>query len=81
MLQSELLNYKSPEVETSLFKNVPIAEYTPEFRAMIRQMVQGREMRYLFRGPRPKSSGRFSGTRQSYCLKQDAVTFAVYIRR
>ena len=78
----DLLAYSSPENETSIFKGIPIAEYTPEFRALIRRLVQkGKEPRYLFRGPRPESSGRFAGTRHSYCLKKDAVTFAVYIRR
>jgi hypothetical protein len=78
----KFIGYMSPQSETSLMKNIPISEYTKETRDYIRSLVKpGVELRFLFRGPRPAKPGRSSYTRQSYCIKEDATTFAVYVRR
>ena len=78
----KLIGYMSPKGEASLFKNIPISEYTKETRNYIRSLTKpGAELRFLFRGPRPVKPGRSSYTRQSYCVKEDATTFAVYVRR
>lgn len=80
--EMKFLAYSSPTNEASLFKGIPISEYTEENRAYFRRLVrEGIEVRFLFRGPRPKKLGRTSYTRQSYCIKEDATTFAVYVRR
>ena len=80
--EMKFLAYSSPTNEASLFKGIPISEYTKENRAYFRRLVrEGIEVRFLFRGPRPRKFGRTSYTRQSYCIKEDATTFAVYVRR
>lgn len=77
----KMIDYVSPKNETSLFKGIPILEYTKETRNYIRSLAKpGAELRFLFRGPRPPKYGRSPHTRQSYCIKEDAKTFAVYIR-
>ena len=76
---NNLIDYLSPVGETSLYKGIPMTEYNAQNRKMIRDLV-GKEIRFLFRGPRPKKYGRFPQTRQSYCIKEDAKTFAVYLR-
>ena len=63
----------------SLYKGIPIFKYTPETRKLIRTIV-GQPVRFKFRGPRPQKYGRSAQNRQSGCLKEDAVTFAVYLR-
>ena len=75
-----LIDYLSPVSEASLYKNIPISEYNEQNRKEIRKLI-GKEVRFLFRGPRPARPGRTSYTRQSYCVKFDAKTFAVYVRR
>jgi hypothetical protein len=78
----KFVGYLSPQGETSLFKNIPMTEYTEETRNYFRSLMKpGVELRFLFRGPRPAKLGRSSYTRQSYCIKEDAKTFAVYVRR
>jgi len=78
----KFLSYSSPGNEASLFKGIPISEYTKENRDSFRKLMRpGYELRFLFRGPRPAKPGRRSYTRQSYCIKEDATTFAVYVRR
>ena len=78
----KFLNYSSPTNEASLFKGIPMSEYTKENRDYFRKLMKpGYELRFLFRGPRPAKFGRTSYTRQSYCIKEDATTFAVYVRR
>lgn len=63
----------------SLYKGIPMFKYTPETRKLIRSVI-GQPVRFKFRGPRPAKYGRSSYTRQSSCLKEDAVTFSVYLR-
>lgn len=78
----KFFDYSSPTNEASLFKGIPMSEYTKENRDYFRNLIRpGIELRFLFRGPRPAKNRRSSYTRQSYCIKEDAVTFAVYVRR
>lgn len=63
----------------SLYKGIPMFKYTPETRKLIRKVV-GQPVRFKFRGPRPKKYGRSAQTRQAGCLKEDAVSFSVYLR-
>jgi hypothetical protein len=63
----------------SLYKGIPMSKYTPKTRKLIREVV-GQPLRFKFRGPRPQKYGRSFQTRQSGCLKEDAVTFSVYLR-
>lgn len=72
-------NFVSPPWEYSLYKKIPMNEYNRETMKAIREMV-GKSLRVRFRGPRPKHFGRSNMNRQATCLKQDAVTFAVYYR-
>lgn len=77
----KFISYSSPANEASLFKGIPMSAYTKENRDYFRKFVKpGTELRFLFRGPRPAKPGRTSYTRQSYCVKDDAKTFAVYVR-
>jgi hypothetical protein len=64
----DMTNYRSPDSEESFFKNIPI-EHLEEVQAHFRTIVRG--LRYVFRGPR-------SGSMDSYCLKRNAKTFAIY---
>lgn len=59
--------------ERAIAKGVPI-DLLESFQAFGR--AKGFKLRYRFRGPR---MGRLNG--QAHCLKQDAITFAVYNRR
>ena len=52
------------------FKNIPIEEYSPNTRKLIRKLI-GRPVYFKFRGPR---YGKY------HCLKKDAVKFDVYPR-
>ena len=63
----------------SLYKGIPMSKYTPKTRKLIREVV-GQPLQFKFRGPRPQKYGRTFHTRQSGCLKEDAVTFSVYLR-
>lgn len=74
---TKLRDFRSPPWEVSLYKKIPMAKYNRESMKLIREIV-GEPVRVLFRGPRPATSGRSIVTRQSSCLKQDAVTFSVY---
>jgi hypothetical protein len=80
-MSSTLRDYSSPPWETSLYKNIPISKYTPDRVKVIREIV-GRPLKIRFRGPRNTRSdmGRSTHTRQSTCLKENAVTFTVYVR-
>jgi len=78
-MSTTLRDYSSPPWETSLYKNIPMDKYSPEKIKVIRSMV-GKPLKVRFRGPRPPNSGRSDSTRQSTCLKKDAITFAVYCR-
>ena len=73
-----LRDFRSPN-NTSLYKGIPMSKYTKEVRKLIRSVV-GQPVRFKFRGPRPQKYGRSAYTRQCGCLKEDAVTFAVYLR-
>lgn len=74
----DLRDFRSPSF-SSVFKGIPIRKYTPKTRELIRKIV-GQPVRFKFRGPRPAKYGRSPYTRQSGCLKEDAVTFSVYLR-
>jgi hypothetical protein len=74
-----LQDFSSPDNETSVFKKIPMSKYTPKTRKLIREVV-GQPLRFKFRGPRPQKYGRSFHTRQCGCLKEDAVTFSVYLR-
>ena len=80
-MNSTLRDYSSPPWETSLYKNIPIDKYSPDKIKVIREIV-GRPLKIRFRGPRntTKDMGRSTHTRQSSCLKENAVTFTVYYR-
>jgi len=80
-MSTTLRDYSSPPWETSLYKNIPIDKYTPEKIKVIRSIV-GKPLKVRFRGPRNtvRDMGRSFHTRQSTCLKENAVTFTVYVR-
>jgi len=61
--------YRSPS-NTSLFKGVPIAMRE---RVLKYYKACGMKVKLRYRGPRTHGS-------QSYCVLQDATTFAVYVR-
>lgn len=69
-----MMQYQSPPWEVSILKGVPIGLYNPQ---ALRD--QFGPIRVKFRGPRP-ANGRSRIARQGTCLKQDAITFAVYRR-
>lgn len=73
-----LLDFSSPGF-SSVYKGIPMVKYTPKTRKLIRKVV-GQPVRFKFRGPRPQKYGRSAHTRQCGCLKEDAVTFSVYLR-
>jgi hypothetical protein len=75
-----LKDFRSPPWFTSLYKDIPISKYSEKTRKLIRNVV-GQPVRFKFRGPRPAKYGRSATTRQSGCLKEDAVTFTVYTRQ
>jgi len=75
----KLFDYVSPSSEESLYKGIPMSEYTEENRKQIRQLI-GKPVRFLFRGPRRFDYHRFPQTRQASCIKASAKTFTVYIR-
>ena len=80
-MSTTLRDYSSPPWETSLYKNIPIDKYSPDKIKVIREIV-GKPLKIRFRGPRntTKDMGRSTHTRQSSCLKENAVTFTVYYR-
>ena len=80
-MSTTLRDYSSPPWETSLYKNIPMDKYTPEKIKVIRSIV-GKPLKVRFRGPRNtvRDMGRSFHTRQSTCLKENAVTFTVYVR-
>jgi hypothetical protein len=61
--------YRSPS-NTSLFKGVPVAMRE---RVLSYYKACGWKVKLRYRGPRTHGT-------QSYCVLQDATTFAVYIR-
>ena len=80
-MSATLRDYSSPPWETSVYKNIPMNKYSPDKIKVIREIV-GRPLKIRFRGPRNtiKDMGRSTHTRQSSCLKENAVTFTVYCR-
>ena len=68
-----MMQYQSPPWETSILKGVPIALYDPK---ALRERFG--PIYVMFRGPRPARPGRTANSRQSMCVKQDAITFTVY---
>jgi len=77
---SKLRDFKAPESESAVYKNIPMTKYTAENRKVIRKVL-GKTVRFVFRGPRRFDYNRFPQTRQASCIKANAVTFSVYIRR
>jgi hypothetical protein len=77
---SKLRDFKAPESESAVYKNIPMTKYTAENRKVIREVV-GKTVRFVFRGPRRFDYDRFPQTRQASCIKANALTFSVYIRR
>ena len=61
--------YRSPS-NTSIFKGVPISMRE---RVLKYYKTMGQKVKLRYRGPRTHGS-------QSYCVLQDATTFAVYVR-
>ena len=80
-MTTTLRDYSSPPWETSVYKNIPMNKYSPDKIKVIREIV-GRPLKIRFRGPRntTKDMWRSTHTRQSSCLKENAVTFTVYYR-
>lgn len=83
-----IVQYRSPENEVSLVKGVPINLYSRDLMKGLRN-VFGPGLTVMFRGPRayrnlPYRKAWWGHVQyrpgQSYCLKRDAVTFAVYRR-
>jgi hypothetical protein len=77
---STLRNFRAPEKESAVYKGIPMTKYTEENRKLIREVI-GKTVRFVFRGPRRFDYDRFSQTRQASCIKANAVTFSVYVRR
>jgi hypothetical protein len=65
-----LMDFVPPANFACYFKNIPMEEYTPETKKLIRKTV-GRSVYFKFRGPRYY---------KDHCLKEDAVKFDVYPR-
>ena len=80
-MSTTLRDYSSPPWETSVYKNIPMNKYSPDKIKVIREIV-GKPLKIRFRGPRntTRDMVRSSHTRQSSCLKENAVTFTVYYR-
>jgi hypothetical protein len=77
---STLRDYRAPKNESAVYKSIPMTKYTAESRKVIREVI-GKTVRFVFRGPRRFDYNRFPQTRQAGCIKANAVTFSVYIRR
>ena len=65
-----LMDFVPPSNYVCYFKNIPMEEYTPETKKLIRKTI-GRSVYFKFRGPRYY---------KDHCLKEDAVKFDVYPR-
>jgi hypothetical protein len=80
-MSTTLRDYSSPPWETSVYKGIPMSKCTPDNIRLITKIV-GKPLKLRFRGPRntTKDMGRSTHTRQSSCLKENAVTFTVYYR-
>ena len=65
-----LMDVVPPSNYACYFKNIPMEEYTPETKKLIRKTI-GRSVYFKFRGPRYY---------KDHCLKEDAVKFDVYPR-
>jgi hypothetical protein len=76
---SKLRDFRAPETESAIYKNIPMSKYSAESRKVIRQTI-GKTVRFVFRGPRRFDVGRTSYTRQASCIKASAITFSVYVR-
>ena len=72
----DLKSYTSPRSESSFYKGIPI-EYLDITRKILKS--KGYTCKIRYRGPR---AGRIRSPEhsQSYCLKDDATSFAVYRR-
>jgi hypothetical protein len=77
---SKLKDFRAPQSESAIYKGIPMSKYTAESRKVIREVV-GKTVRFVFRGPRRFDYNRFPQTRQASCIKANAVTFSVYVRR
>lgn len=65
-----LMDFVPPSNYSCYFKNIPMEEYTPDTKKLIRKTI-GRSIYFKFRGPR---------YRKDHCLKEHAVKFDVYPR-
>ncbi len=63
--------------EASVFKGIPMVMYNDTVLNEIRSFAG--PIRVKFRGPRP-AGFRTRSQRRATCLKQDAVTFSVYLK-
>ena len=80
-MSTKLKDFRSPPWETSLYKGIPMTKCTPDNIKLIAQIV-GQPLKIRYRGPRntTRDMVRSTHTRQSSCLKENAVTFTVYYR-
>lgn len=76
---SKLKDFRAPKNETAIYKAIPISKYTPENRELLRKLI-GKTLRFEFRGPRKFDYRRSPYTRQSSCIRANALTFSVYVR-
>ena len=67
--------YQSGAGRNSMLHQVPM-RHLSQVRLLFAK--SGIKVKVRFRGPRAHRSGRTAHTRASTCLKDDAVTFAVY---
>ena len=68
---SFIAQYRSPNSEASLIKNVPI-KHLDQARSEVRDTFPGHRVVTRFRGPRYDSMAL-------YCTKKNARTFAIYL--
>jgi hypothetical protein len=68
--QNIIKNYRSPNDERSLVKQVPIKELEV-FKSILKKAFPNKNLRVRFRGPRRDSM-------RLYCLKSNARAFSVY---
>jgi hypothetical protein len=65
----------SSKGEYAYFKNIPIILLN-DFKKAFKNDI---EFRIRYRGPRAHNVKRYSGRKQSTCLKKDAERFSVYV--
>jgi hypothetical protein len=74
LVETEFGGEVSPRSETSIAKKIPMTFRDHSIiKALTRQGIQVR-----YRGPRAGTGRMWRNQMQSYCLKKDATTFALY---